>query len=566
MEKRHILGAAAAFVLLIAWWVWVAPRYAPPPTPVPAEPRTAGEPSQGEGPPPGETTAPAVVPPPAPAAADAAAPVGPPTAAAAEELVEVDTDLFHVVLTNRGARARSWRLKRYEDHHGQPLEVIGAGPRAPALPLGVDLDDPALARTIDAALFQVARQGGEAGAQTLTFTWSDGRGLRVQKALTFRPGQYRVGVSLSVEDRGRRIPARLTWGPGFQTHDPKVERGSFYYAHQVVRRIDRQVLRTGYGSLERGTTETPAAALDWAGLEDQYFAALLLPAGGDGQVRMWPVRQPRREGTLPMVAVGVPPEGADLFVGPKRHEVLRAAGGGLEDVIWFSSYAMLQFLAKYLFLALVWVYEHVSPNYGVAIILATVALRVLLFPLNQYSMVSMRRASSQMQQLQPKINAIKARYKKIKDPQARQKMNEDIMALYRREGVNPLSSMSGCLPMLIQFPILIAFYNVFTVAIELRGAPFFGWIQDLSVKDPWFVTPVLMGATMFLQQKMSMSAAMDPAQRNIMLFMPLVFTVMFLNLPSGLILYWLVNNVLGIAQQWLVNRHVGRLEPASQKA
>jgi YidC/Oxa1 family membrane protein insertase len=145
-------------------------------------------------------------------------------------------------------------------------------------------------------------------------------------------------------------------------------------------------------------------------------------------------------------------------------------------------------------------------------------------------------------------------------------MNEEMMALYRKEGVNPMGGMSGCLPLLIQFPILIGFYNMLTVAIELRGAPFFGWIQDLTLKDPFYVTPLLMGATMFFQQKMTTTPVGDPTQRRIMLMMPIVFTVMFLNLPSGLVLYWFVNNLLGIGQQWLVNRHVGRVEAAAQKA
>ena len=206
-------------------------------------------------------------------------------------------------------------------------------------------------------------------------------------------------------------------------------------------------------------------------------------------------------------------------------------------------------------------------NWGIVIVLATFCLRLVLFPLNQYSMVKMRKAGMQMQRLKPRMDALKNKYAKKKDADSRKKMNEEMMALYAKEGINPLSQMSGCLPILIQFPVLIAFYNVFTVAVELRGAPFFAWIKDLSLPDPFWITPLLMGATMFYQQKLAMQkSAMDPTQARMMMFMPLIFTVTFLTLPSGLVLYWLTNNVLGIAQQYLVNRHIARIEPAAQRA
>jgi YidC/Oxa1 family membrane protein insertase len=168
----------------------------------------------------------------------------------------------------------------------------------------------------------------------------------------------------------------------------------------------------------------------------------------------------------------------------------------------------------------------------------------------------------QSQRLQPKIKAIRAKYQKKKDAKSRQTMNEEIMALYKKEGVNPAGGLSGCLPLLAQFPILIGFYNMLTVAVELRGAPFFGWIQDLSQKDPYWVIPLLMGVTMFAQQKMAMSKIKDPTmqqQQRFMMFMPFFFTWICLQMPSGMVLYWFVNNLLGIGQQWLVNRHTGRL-------
>ena len=204
-----------------------------------------------------------------------------------------------------------------------------------------------------------------------------------------------------------------------------------------------------------------------------------------------------------------------------------------------------------------------------AIVLATLVLRLVLFPVNQYSMVNMKKTQLQRQKLQPKIKAIRNKYKKAKDAQSKGKMNQETMELYKREGVNPMGGLSGCLPLFAQFPILIGFYNMLTVAVELRGAPFFGWIQDLSHEDPYMILPILMAVTMFAQQKLAMSKIKDPQQlqqQRMMLFMPIVFGFICLQMPSGLVLYWFVNNLLGMGQQWLVNRHAGRLEAAEQKA
>jgi YidC/Oxa1 family membrane protein insertase len=183
-------------------------------------------------------------------------------------------------------------------------------------------------------------------------------------------------------------------------------------------------------------------------------------------------------------------------------------------------------------------------------------------------MVKMKKSQLQMQHLQPKIKSIKAKYKKSKDAQSRAKMNQETMELYRQEGINPMGGMAGCLPLLAQFPILIGFYNMLTVAVELRGAPFFGWIVDLSQKDPYWITPLLMGVTMFVQQKLAMTKIKDPQQlqqQRFMMFMPFMFTFICLQMPSGLVLYWFVNNVLGIGQQWLVNRQTGKLEAPARK-
>jgi YidC/Oxa1 family membrane protein insertase len=571
MEKRAVLAVALSFLVLLAW-LWLFP--APEPEETPAAPVETGEPA------PETDQAGSIEEEPRPERPEAEDDA-PAAEALAEEEVVVENELFRVVLTNQGGRVRSWRLKHYTTSDGAPLELLPAYEEAERhLPLAVDLDDASLATEINRALFQVEKEafpsdGESPGGERVRFYWSDGRGLEVTKTIEFRRNSYLAGIEVQVVDRGRSLPVRVTLGPGFGAQDPASSKGRrFAYTGQAVRYLGGDVMRLAPRKVDEETKFGPSRRLLWAGLEEQYFAALLLPAEGDASVVIRPIEvtplpvagedeEPEPVNQL-TVAVSCPDGLAELYVGPKKFGLLRALGQHLEDVVWFSSYSLIYFLAKYLFLALVWIHDNMIANYGLAIILVTVALRIVFFPLNQYSMVSMRKMQTQMQKIQPKINGIKAKYRKKKDAESRAKMNQELMALYKKEGVNPAGGVSGCLPLLAQFPILFAFYNTLTVAVELRGAPFFGWITDLTLKDPFYVTPLLMGATMFLQQKMTATKMGDPTQQRMMMMMPVIFTVMFLNLPSGLVLYWFVNNLLGIGQQWLVNRHIGRLQAGTK--
>ena len=234
------------------------------------------------------------------------------------------------------------------------------------------------------------------------------------------------------------------------------------------------------------------------------------------------------------------------FFGPKDFEHLKAISPEMTHAIDFG---MFRWLVVPLLNALKWVDGYLG-NWGWSIVALTVLINLAMFPLRHKSVVSMRR----MQELQPEVKAIQDRYAKLKvtDP-ARQKMNAELMSLYRERGVNPAS---GCVPMLLTLPVLLAFYAMLSVAIELRGAPFVGWIRDLSTSDPWFVLPVLMGVTMVAQQKMTPSTA-DPVQQKMMMFMPVVLTVTMLWAPAGLMLYWTVSNLWGIGQQAVTNRLIG---------
>ena len=287
--------------------------------------------------------------------------------------------------------------------------------------------------------------------------------------------------------------------------------------------------------------------MTWIGLEDNHFLAALQPTRpGTAILRRLDIpvghekARPRQELLAGLNAVGGTVEG-NAFFGPKEADLLE--GYGLDSALhlgWFSP------IARGLLYALVWIHGYTN-NYGWAIVILTVVIKLALFPLQHKSIVSMRK----MQQVQPKVNALREKYKKSKtDPAQRQKLNEDMMKLYQVEGINP---MSGCFPILLQLPILWAFYSLLSQAIELRGAEWILWIHDLASKDPYYLTPILMTITMVIQQRLT-PTTVDPVQARVLMFMPFVFGFIFKDFASGLVLYWLVQNVLSIIQQLATNR------------
>ncbi|MBI4886423.1 MAG: YidC/Oxa1 family insertase periplasmic-domain containing protein, partial [Acidobacteria bacterium] len=290
----------------------------------------------------------------------------------------------------------------------------------------------------------------------------------------------------------------------------------------------------------------------FAGVDDHYFLAAAV-SPGQARVEFRQVVLPGPgpgQGQRQLLAAGFtfpqPPAGVQFFYGPKQFDLLRSIDGELVRAI---NYGMFGFLAVPLLGALQWIHAFVG-NYGWSIVLLTVLINIAIFPLRHKSVVSMRK----MQALQPQLKAIQDHYAglKVTDP-ARQKMNTEIMNLYREKGVNPAS---GCVPMLLQFPVLLAFYAMLSQSIELRGAQFGLWILDLSQPDPYYVIPVLMAVTMFWQTKITPSTA-DPAQQRVMLVMPLLFTVFFLRAPSGLVIYWFVSNLWAIGQQYFTTWLIG---------
>ena len=338
----------------------------------------------------------------------------------------------------------------------------------------------------------------------------------------------------------------VNWGPALGTG---VVAGGMNYAPapQPIFYQDRSVTRVNIGDIEEH--RQVQGTFGFVGVDDHYFLSALVPAAENLQVSYSPTVVPvPGQNSLQFISwkVKLPSAPADFFFGPKDLDVLQSIK---PDLVRAIDFGMFDWLVVPLLRALKWVNGYVG-NYGWSIIVLTIIINLVMFPLKHKSIVSMRK----MQELQPQMKAIQDRYAKLKmtDP-GRQKMNEEVMALYKQHGTNPAS---GCVPMLLTLPVLVAFYAMLAVAIELRGAPFVGWIKDLSTFDPYFVTPILMGVTMFIQQKMSPSVA-DPMQAKMMMFMPLMFTGMLMWAPSGLVLYWTMSNLWAIGQQVVTNRLIG---------
>jgi YidC/Oxa1 family membrane protein insertase len=449
---------------------------------------------------------------------------------------------------------RSWQLKNFKDRDGRPLELVPQGlPAALPRPLTLRVDDESATARLGEALFRMDVSGSVVDATrnrtTITMEYQDAAGLQARKEITFEPTSYILTVSASVSDAGRSFNPTIVWGPslgdamsGESSRYSQKPEGILFRAGKVERLAPKDLAKQ------------PVQEADFAfvGVDDQYFIAAALPRTA-ARVDFEPVAipVPGKAGTqAELVSWGIrvakAARDARFFVGPKDFDVLAAISPQFTKVINFGIFS---WLAVPLLRALTGINAYVG-NYGWSIIILTVLINLVMFPLRHKSVVSMRK----MQQIQPEIKAIQDRYAKLKttDP-ARQKMNTELMNLYRERGVNPAS---GCLPMLLTMPVLFAFYSLLSQAIEIRGAPFALWIKDLSVYDPLYITPIIMGATMVWQQRITPSTV-DPTQQRMMMIMPVVFMVMFLWAPSGLVIYWLVSNLLAIGQQYLTNSIIG---------
>ena len=538
MNRDFLLAIALSFLVLLASRYLLEPYLQPEPS----EPTAVVEAPDPEPEPP-----PAAVP---PVPRERAAPGLTGTRKSLQEQVySVETDLYKLSFSNRGAVVKEWVLKRYHDANGEPLNLIDSAPSPQAVfPMAVIVDSrPEVSALLRSALFvsqsskniDLTRGGATFGS--LRFEYADS-GVTVVKTVVVRSGSYEVEVDCSVSVDGRPVDYALLWQGGFG--DATLE--NTWAKRQVFYRGQESIERMEAGDLE--SRQEMEGRFRFLGVEDHYFAAAFLPVGQSGIRRIHLARDAvasAEESEDLFLRAGVYSAASGgrfrLFVGPKDTEVLPEELRDLIDYGWFA------FLCKPLFVGLKWLHGVVG-NYGVAIILLTVVINAALFPLRYKSVT----ASQKMQKIQPRIKAIQEKYKKLKstDPK-RQQMNSEVMALYKEHGVNPLG---GCLPLLLQMPFLFAFYSLLNVAIELRQAPFFAWVQDLSAPDPTYILPVLMVGSMMLTQKLTPMPSADPLQAKMMLFMPLIFGFMMATQSSGLVLYWFTSNLVNIFQQLAMNR------------
>ena len=467
------------------------------------------------------------------------------TTAAAEETKVIDTDVFHVVFSNRGAVVKSWTLKNYKDSAGKPLELInGIGAAKVGYPFSFEFRGKKPGPDLNKALWVAHPEG-----ITMRFDYSDGQTV-ASKAFTFIRESSLLQYSDDVSLNGAGIPHLTQWRGGFG--DMAVQSAA---GQQATIRYDsekQKLIRDAAKSAKNGPAASDGS-FSFAGIDDQYFTAAFLPlANTPLQTTTFddvvPSQFNASEEAYPGVAVGGAARNQlELYIGPKEISALHRVNPKLDGIVdwgWFG------IIAKPLFMVLHFINDQWVHNYGWAIIILTLFINLALFPLKLTNLKSMRK----MQMLQPEMAKITEKYKGVgmNSPRAAEKQQET-MDLYKKHGVNP---MGGCLPLLIQMPFLYAFYRVIAVTVDLRHADWL-WVGDLSQPEHFAirVLPLIMVVTSFMVQRMTpVPAGGDPSQQKMMQFMPLMYLFLFWNASSGLVLYWLTGNVVGIGQQWFFNK------------
>ncbi len=459
--------------------------------------------------------------------------------------VSVETDLYSAVFSSRGASLKSLTLKNYrEENLPESKKVTLCSDSDPNLysfstrATGLNLPDSTVF-TPDADGIKIEKNG----SRQLTFNYVSGQGYTVRKVYTFSSGMYGIKLETQVFNNSAAplvgiIQQVMTYPAEHKVKSNRFDTaGSYLFSDNSLQSNKIKDVATASKRYDK--------TIQWSGFADKYFmSAILSDKNSIASVELKKNSAGFFESIVSSPQFTVNPGQSTsivnrLFVGPKDIDILKAQGNLLEqslDLGWFTV------IAKPLMYTLKFFYRYVG-NYGIAIIIITVILKALFFPLTHKSYKSMKG----MQKIQPEMTKLREKFKDDKDS-----MNKAVMELYREHKVNP---MGGCLPMVVQIPVFFALYKSLMFSIELRHAPFFFWVTDLADKDPYYVTPVIMGITMFIQQKMTPSN-MDPMQQKMMLALPVVFTFMFLSFPSGLVLYWLVNNVLTIGQQMYINKLV----------
>lgn len=557
--QKRLLIACLVSALAVTAYFWLGAALNPPP-PEPAAGTVSGEP-QGER----EARAPETAEPQEPAPPgegedsppepEAAAAETPPAesehiAAETERRIVITSDTYEVTLSNRGAVATSWRLRHYNDAEGGPLELIPPQSSRDLYPLALEDEDGVPLSELNNALFTVSEDGETLQAPvTLTFEYAEGS-LAARKTLRFKQNGYLASLETEVAEQGRPREHMVAWQGGFA--DLAQNNNALYSKAFYFDLAAGELERYDAGDAGEGRI-TERGRFLYAGLEDQFFSAAFIPSEPAGplavQVSSVPLKtgEDAAEELFPGLSAGGGEQNRfELYVGPKSVEQLAAVSPELRRIVDFGFFS---FLAEPLFWMLRWTHDNIVANYGWSIVLLTFFINMVLFPLKWKSTKSMKK----MQALQPLVKQINEKYKglSMRDPKKAQQ-NEEMMALYKKHGVNP---MGGCLPLLLQLPFFIGFYNVLTVAIEIRHASWL-WVSDLSAPEQLAVRvlPLAMVVTQFWQQSLTPQPTADPAQARIMKFMPLFMGFFFYSFSSGLVLYWLTSNLIGVAQQYFLNR------------
>ncbi|MEW6162484.1 MAG: membrane protein insertase YidC [Nitrospirota bacterium] len=458
-----------------------------------------------------------------------------------EKEIRVETDLYSAVFTTRGGTLKYYEIKKYKDKEGKNVVLL----KGRALGIG-SKEDFELSDANFAVTAKDIKLDKDKKSDSLVFEYADS-GVSVRRTYTFYNDSYRA----EIKDEVAGIPDYwITIGTDFGIHDKKAT-----WTH-IGPVLLKDTDRLEFDAKKLTEARSYREGLKWIAQEDKYFFASLVPLTSMEEAKVWKLKD------SPVIAFRSKPgiNSFILYAGPKEYDRLKALKLGLEHIVDFGFFSII---ALPLFWILKLFYKFLG-NYGWAIVLLTLIIRIPFIPLVNKSQKAMKK----MQELQPRLAEVKEKYKK--DPQ---RMQKEMMELYKKHKVNPLG---GCLPILLQIPVFFALYKILLIAIELRGAPFMLWIKDLSAPDTllghipsWFPLiggfavgplPILMGVTMIIQQKMT-PTSMDPTQNKIMMLMPIIFTFLFLNFASGLVLYWLMNNVFSIAQQLYANKKLAKKAP-----
>ncbi|MBF0338092.1 MAG: membrane protein insertase YidC [Nitrospirae bacterium] len=528
MEKRALIAVAlSVFVLIVFQFIYVNPRIKnmPPPSQkqVAKNDKTPSPTTPSPTPAPGTTTS----------TTQSLPSTSPTTPVVSEEekLLTVQSQLYTVVLSSRGGVIKSFKLKDYKESNNNEIFLFKTDALVPAMTLGTR-EQGASASAINPITllsfgFTTTSEGSMINAtdtKTVVFEFAkDNRHIR--RTYTFHGNSYKIDLKDEVNGLD---PYYITLGSDFYD-DSAVSYGA-HLGPVILQDMDRIEIKTDK-KMDAALAHT--GNIKWIATENKYFVGAIVPLTRPVESLIWKKDEKMLVGIKGSQVVNE----YLLYAGPKKFDILKTLNVSLEHVVDFGFFS---FIARPLFWALLYIDDFVG-NYGWSIILLTLLIRIPFIPLISKGQRSMKK----LQKVQPLMNDIRERNKK--DPQ---KMQREIMELYKKHKVNP---MGGCLPILIQIPVFFALYKVLLVAIELRGAPFMFWLHDLSSKDPYYILPIIMGITMLIQQKMT-PTSMDPMQNKIMMFMPIVFTFMFLSFPSGLVLYWLVSNILSIIQQFYINK------------